>query len=236
MRLSFAGDRVLAVVAHPDDAELLCAGTLARARDDGAAIGICVLCRGDRGQPAEAIPDLDAVRRTEMEQSAGILGAELYLGGVGDGTLADGPDSRALLTGILRAFQPTLVLAHSPEDYHPDHQAASALAAACTWFAASRGFPADAPPLESAPALWWMDTVNMTGFAPGFYVDVSAQAQLKRRMLACHESQLQRSGDGDFAPLAELMERQMTVRGAECGATAAEAFRLHTAFKRIAAW
>ena len=35
MRLDFSGERVLAVVAHPDDAELLCAGTLARARRDG---------------------------------------------------------------------------------------------------------------------------------------------------------------------------------------------------------
>ena len=42
MRFNFADNRVLAVVAHPDDAELLCAGTLARARDDGAAIGVAV--------------------------------------------------------------------------------------------------------------------------------------------------------------------------------------------------
>ncbi len=49
MRLSFANDRLLAVMAHPDDAELLCAGTLARAQADGAAIGILVMCRGDKG-------------------------------------------------------------------------------------------------------------------------------------------------------------------------------------------
>ena len=41
MRLNFSDERVLAVVAHPDDAELLCAGTLARARADGAQVGIC---------------------------------------------------------------------------------------------------------------------------------------------------------------------------------------------------
>jgi len=32
MRLDFAGERLLGVVAHPDDAEMLCAGTLARAK------------------------------------------------------------------------------------------------------------------------------------------------------------------------------------------------------------
>ena len=61
MKLNFQNERVLAVVAHPDDAELLCAGTLARARNDGAEIGICVLCRGDKGQPAKA--DGEFVRR-----------------------------------------------------------------------------------------------------------------------------------------------------------------------------
>ena len=48
MRLNFSNERVLAVVAHPDDAELLCAGTLALAKADGAPIGIC--CPGQRRQ------------------------------------------------------------------------------------------------------------------------------------------------------------------------------------------
>src|SRR6185369_17945810 len=74
MHLSFAGDRMLAVVAHPDDAELLCAGTLARARADGAAIGVCVLCQGDKGQPAEPIVNLAAVRLQEMTAATALRG------------------------------------------------------------------------------------------------------------------------------------------------------------------
>ena len=61
---------MLAVVAHPDDAELLCAGTLARARDDGAAIAVCVMCRGDKGQPPRPIPNLPGVRRKEVAAPA----------------------------------------------------------------------------------------------------------------------------------------------------------------------
>src|SRR5690349_20480534 len=89
MKLSFENERVLAVVAHPDDAELFCAGTLARARKDGAAIGICVLCQGDKGQPGKRIDNLAAVRRKEMTASAKLLGAQLFLVGQPDGTLAD---------------------------------------------------------------------------------------------------------------------------------------------------
>src|SRR5581483_44559 len=128
MRLDFAGERVLAVVAHPDDAELLCAGTLARARADGAAVAVCVLCRGDKGQPAERVADLTAVRRREMAGAAKLLGAELFRGGIGDGELCDDLTTRRKLIRVYRAFAPTLVLAHAPQDYHPDHRAAAALA------------------------------------------------------------------------------------------------------------
>src|SRR5947209_12597973 len=111
MRLDFSGERVLAVVAHPDDAELLCAGTLARARADGAEVGVCVLCRGDKGQPPEPIPDLAAVRRREMTAAARLLGAALFAGGFPDGELADGMPQRRKLLRVVRTFRPTLVLA-----------------------------------------------------------------------------------------------------------------------------
>src|SRR5467141_1089067 len=126
MKLNFKGERVLAVVAHPDDAELLCAGTLARARNDGAAVAICVLCRGDKGQPNKKIASLASLRRKEMAASAKLLAARLFLCDNLDGTLADTPASRSKLVEIYRKFQPALVLAHAPEDYHPDHRAASA--------------------------------------------------------------------------------------------------------------
>jgi LmbE family N-acetylglucosaminyl deacetylase len=236
MRLDFTGERVLAVVAHPDDAELLCAGTLARAKADGAAVGICVLCQGDKGQPTPPLADLAAVRRAEMVASATLLGADLLLGEFPDGGLYDGPTERARLTELFRAFRPTLVLAHSPADYHADHRAAAALAETITWFSASAGRPTAAPPLAVPPALWWMDTINRTGFEPEFYVDVSRQVELKRQMLACHRSQLQRGDEAGFAPLEELMLQQCRARGAEAGVEAAEAFRTHRAWKRARAW
>lgn len=236
MRLSFHNARLLAVVAHPDDAELLCAGTLARAKQDGAAIGVCVLCQGDKGQPDKAIADLAGVRLKEMRASAKLLGAELFTCGFEDGTLEDSVAARKKLIDVLRRFRPTLVLAHSPQDYHPDHRAACALTDAATWFCASRGRKSRLPPLDEPPELWWMDCVNRAGFEPGFYIDVSPFVELKERLLQCHASQIQRGQDRDFAPLADLMRLQLAARGAEAGVTAAEAFRIHRSFKRTRAW
>jgi LmbE family N-acetylglucosaminyl deacetylase len=236
MRLSFAGDRVLAVVAHPDDAELLCAGTLARARSEGAAVAVAVLCRGEKGQPAEPIRNLAAVRKQEMAAAAKLLGAELFPCGFPDGTLADGAKERQALLRVYRRFRPTLVLAHAPQDYHADHRAASALAEVVSWSCASRGQESDLLALEAPPALWWLDCIALADFEPGFYIDISEHVSLKERMLLCHQSQLRRGPEKDFAPLLDLMRLQSQTRGLQSGVAAAEAFRLHRAFKRAAAW
>ena len=232
MRMYFSGQRVMAVVAHPDDAELLCAGTLARAKADGANIAICVLCKGDKGVLRGATTRIAQTRRREMSASAKLIGAELFTGSVADGTLTDDVRIRRLLMEILRQFKPTLLLAHAPQDYHPDHRAASAVTEAASWFCASRGHKTRSPALAAPPALWWMDTLGMNGFEPGFYVDVSAYMQLKQKMLACHRSQLARGADADFSPLQEMMELQARARGMQAGVRAAEAFRACFAFKR----
>jgi LmbE family N-acetylglucosaminyl deacetylase len=237
MRLRFNDERVLAVMAHPDDAELLCAGTLARAHQDGAEIAICVMCQGDKGLPSgQVIENLGEVRRSEMEDGAKLLSAKVFWFGSPDGGLFDSPENRRKLIEIYRLYAPTLVIAHDLCDYHPDHRAASALAESATWFSASRGHVTPSASLNTPPALWFADTLNMSGFDPQFYVDVSAHLEVKKQMLGCHRSQLQRGKDGDFAPLMELMLRQATTRGAQSGVTAAEAFRTHQAFKRLRAW
>src|SRR5207253_4976655 len=134
---------------------------------------------------------------------------------------------------IFRRFRPTLAICHAIEDYHPDHRAASQLGEAASWFAAARGHVTDSPAADAPPAVWFADTIQMSGFAPHIFVDISGQVAIKERMLALHRSQLERSGDRDFAPLAELMRRQCQTRGAQAGVVAAEAFRPHNAFKRI---
>lgn len=236
MRLNFKNERLLAVVAHPDDMELLCAGTLARAKADGAEIAVCVLCRGDKGQPNPPLDDLAETRRRETQAAADLLGARLLEGGFGDGELFDDVASRRIVVELFREFSPSLVLAHSPCDYHPDHRAAGRLAEVASWFGASPGQITESPAIEKAPELWWMDTVDMIDFIPGFYVDVSQYIDLKRDLIRCHESQLRRGADPGFSPLEELMLRQSAARGAQAGVAAAEAFHSHSAWKRIGAW
>jgi LmbE family N-acetylglucosaminyl deacetylase len=171
-----------------------------------------------------------------MREAARLLDAELFLAGVPDGELADTPAARKELIETYRRFQATLILAHTAEDYHPDHRAASALAESASWFCASKGHQTGSPALPAPPALWWMDTVQMIGFQPTFYVDISRYITVKERMLSCHWSQLARGTEKDFSPLLTLMRQQAQTRGTQCGVAAAEAFRPHRAFKRARAW
>ena len=78
--------------------------------------------------------------------------------------------------------------------------------------------------------------LGMSDFAPGFFIDVSDYADLKHRMMRCHKTQLVRGKEGDFGKLEEIMRRQYESRGAQAGVAAAEAFRIHRAFKRARAW
>jgi LmbE family N-acetylglucosaminyl deacetylase len=171
-----------------------------------------------------------------MAAAVELLGAELYCGGIPDGSLTDDRPTRQLLIEILRRFRPSLVLAHCPTDYHADHRAASAAAEAATWLSASAGQKTKSPRLSVPPALWWMDTVTMQGFDPGFYIDVSAFLPLKEAMLTCHRSQMARSADEGFSPLLDLLRLQARARGEQAGVAAAECFRAHHAFKRSRAW
>jgi LmbE family N-acetylglucosaminyl deacetylase len=195
-----------------------------------------MLCRGDKGLPNKPVANLARVRRNEAAAAARILGATAFFGGYPDGRLADGPAERLKLMEIYRQFNPTLVLAHAQEDYHPDHQAASALAEAASWFCASRAHATRSTAMKSPPALWWMDTIGMSGFTPGFFVDITEQMAIKGKMLGCHHTQLSRARNTDFSSLVELMHSQYKARGLQAGVTAAEAFRAHHAFKRARAW
>ncbi len=236
MKLNFSAERVLAVVAHPDDAELLCAGTLARASADGAAIGVAVLCRGEKGQPDPPIENLGEVRSGEMQAAAALLGAEFLEGCFPDGELVDSAEARMVVVELFRRFRPTIVIAHAAADYHSDHRAASSLAESATWFCASAGHKTASAPLLEPPALWWMDTIEMLGFQPEFYLDVSSFVDLKRQMLRCHKSQLARGQEAAFSPLEQVMTRQYETRGAQAGVQAAEAFQQAKVWKRLRAW
>ncbi|WP_158633559.1 PIG-L deacetylase family protein [Tautonia sociabilis] len=216
--------RVLAIAAHPDDIELLCAGTLARFLELGSSVHLAVVSKGDRGGPSGPDPSLADRRRAEAEAAAALLGAPIDFLGFGDSEVFDTPEARSRFVSVIRKARPELILTHAPEDYHIDHVRVGELATMASWFAASGGHMGEHPPLARPPAVVYMDTIAASNFEPSHYVDISEQIDLKRRMLACHASQTGRD-DGGIHALQELAETQARLRGFQAGVRFAEAFR-----------
>src|SRR5581483_5117425 len=173
---------VLAIGAHPDDAELGCGGTLALLAAQGKRVGLLHLTTGEAGTRGTA-----AQRRREAENAAAALGAvALAFLDCGDGAFRTGETEEDALIAELRRLRPELVLAPSPSDRHPDHGRAHRLVKDCAFYAGLRRRGSGEPHRPGAVFAY----MQHDPFAPAFVVDVSAHWETKERALDCYESQL----------------------------------------------
>ena len=174
---------VLAVCAHPDDAELTCAGLLLRAKAGGASIGVCDLTRGEAGTRGTA-----AERAAEAVAATAVLGLDVRVNlGLPDGALTCTLENRIRLVELLREHRPRLLIAPYWEDHHPDHSNTSLLAKEAWWFAGVAKHPGSGTPHRPEAMLHYMSRYQ---FLPSLVVDISAHWEQKRQAAACYRSQL----------------------------------------------
>ena len=98
--------RVLAVGAHPDDIEILCAGTLARYADAGTHISIAIATDGTAGHMLIPPKELAAIRREEAMQAASIIHAEFHALDFADELLFDDRQTRLRFVDLIREIPP----------------------------------------------------------------------------------------------------------------------------------
>jgi LmbE family N-acetylglucosaminyl deacetylase len=214
---------VLAVGAHPDDIEAACGGTLVRLARAGVPVHIAILTGGEHGvrgaNPVEA-----RERRTSEAATAASLAGAVGFHSIGLADLdvvADLPRARTALVELVRRIRANLLITHPPDDYHPDHRAAAELALEVRVSSAVPGV-VDEPPLERSPDLVFMDTELGLEFAPQIWIDISDVIELRRAMVAAHESQQTLLHGQDLAATTEALA---ALRGAQRGCRFAEAFR-----------
>jgi LmbE family N-acetylglucosaminyl deacetylase len=228
---------VLSVLAHPDDAEFLCAGVLARlAREYGWRVHIASLTPGDCGSAERPADEIAAVRRAEGARAAAVLGATYHCLEERDLLVfyAERPLER--VTRLLREVRPDVVLTHSPADYHLDHEMTSTLTRAAMFgapvpnFFAGHGHP---PPLERIPHLYYCDAVDGKDalgrpVEPAFLIDISNVLETKAEMLAAHASQrdwlFKHHGMDHYV---QSMRDWHAHRGRSAGVAYAEGYRQH---------
>ncbi|MFO0809282.1 MAG: PIG-L family deacetylase [Gemmataceae bacterium] len=230
-------DAVLAVLAHPDDAEFLCAGTLVRLhRELGWQVHIATMTPGDCGSAEHSADDIARIRRAEGAAAAARLGGQYHCLEERDLLVSYADSALAKVTQLLRTVSPRIVFAHSPDDYHLDHEMASKLVRAAAFAApvplylTGKGGPA---PLHHIPHLYYCDPLegkDVFGrpIPPSVRIDVSSAIDEKTAMLACHASQrnwlLKHHGVDSYI---DSMKEWGATRGRECGVAFAEGFRQH---------
>jgi LmbE family N-acetylglucosaminyl deacetylase len=230
-------DVVLSILAHPDDAEFLCAGTLIRlVREHGWQAHIASMTPGDCGSADVHPEEISRIRRGEGAKAAALIGATYHC--LEEPDLLIFYERRPLerVTRLLREVRPRIVLTHSPADYMLDHEMTSTLARAAAFGAPAPNFLWDrghARPLEQIPYLYYCDAIEGKDplgrpVPPGFAINISQVIDSKAAMLAAHASQrewlLKHHGMDQYL---ESMRTWGARRGEAYGVAFAEGFRQH---------
>lgn len=196
--MSPEGKRVLAVGAHPDDVEFLCSGVLLMLKELGCELHVATMSMGDGGSVELPGSKIRLVRRKEAEAACRLMGATYHYAGFSDFGFYDDSIANRRTAALLREVDPWLVITHPPEDYISDHENTSRLVRNASFVASAPNFDTMSfTPVERSsgiPYLYYMQPVENRDIygrrvVPRFYVDVSEQMEMKKRLLSCHESQ-----------------------------------------------
>ena len=152
---------ILALHAHPDDIETLCAGTLATLAVEGHDIRIVTATAGECGSESTDLEQTGRIRRGEAARAAQMIGAEYRCADLPDLSVFNDDPSRRRITEMVRWSRADIVLAPSPADYHPDHEAVSQLVRDACFAASVPNYrTGGAAPLTAIPHLYFMDPIG----------------------------------------------------------------------------
>ncbi|HEX4413414.1 MAG TPA: PIG-L deacetylase family protein [Lacipirellulaceae bacterium] len=225
----------MTLLAHPDDAEILCAGTLIRLADAGWQIHIATVANGDCGSATLGRAEIAAIRRQEGINAAAKIGATYHCLEEPDVHVTLDKSTISKTIDVLRHVAPTLLFTHPRHDYMLDHEQTHLLARAAAF-----AYPipnASQLPLIDGSAIPWVyycdpvegrDPYSGALVTATTHIDVTSQLDRKIEMLACHASQRDwlRAHHG-MDEYIEAMKRYNAERGEQFGVAYAEAFDQH---------
>ncbi len=176
---------IVAFMAHPDDAELQCGGTLALATATGSRAGVVDFSRGElatRGSPEE--------RAAEAEAAAKELGLRCRINlDLPDGRLEDREEYRKEIVRLIRLMRPKVVIAPALADHHPDHMAVAAIVDRSFYLS---GIAKYLPEIEPWRPNTLLHTMGTRPAVPSLVVDISEVYETRKKAIACYGSQFYR--------------------------------------------
>lgn len=228
---------VLAALAHPDDVEFLCAGVLIRLQQEhGWTIHIATMTPGDCGSTEHPPDEIARIRRGEGAAAAAAMGATYHCLEERDLRVIYSEATVEEAARLINKVGADLVLTHSPDDYHLDHEQTSKIVRAAAFAAPIPNFlhgRHEHPPVAHIPHLYYCDPLEGKDafgrpIPPSFRIDITSAIELKSKMLEAHESQRAwlRSHHG-VDNLVASMRDWSAAQAAGRGVAFAEGFRQH---------
>jgi bacillithiol biosynthesis deacetylase BshB1 len=218
---------VLAIMAHPDDAELLCGGALAKSADLGQRVGILDLTAGEMG--SQGTPEL---RAREAAAAAEVLGVSVRRNaGLPDSRLENVESQRLVIVAHLRALRPRVVVTHWKVGRHRDHRLTSELVRDACFLSALKKLDAPGDPFRPLK-LVYATAFREDADPPSFVVDVTRQMERKIEAIGCYASQFQgktQAGEvfpGGDRPMLDQIRAQSAHYGSRIRVPFGEPFRV----------
>jgi len=224
------GQRIMVIMAHPDDAEFTVAGIVAKWVRRGKDVYYVVCTNGDKGSddPQMTPQRLAEVRRREQMEAARILGVkEVVFLGYEDGYLQPTLDLRRDISRAIRRFKPQVAMCPDPTTFytgqhyvnHPDHRATGEAALAAIFPSARDRLAFPELLLEGLEPHKVKELFLWGSQQPDRWFDISDTMDLKLAALAAHKSQV------DIDEVAVRVRERSAIAGEAIGAKYAEAFR-----------
>lgn len=147
--------RIIAFGAHPDDAEFQMGGSAIKWAKLGHHVKLVSVTNGDLGHWEISGGPL-AIRRTkEVQEAARRMGTTVQVLDIHDGELMPTLENRRTIARLIRDWNADLVLAHRPNDYHPDHRYTGILVQDAAFMVAVPFFVPDTKPLKKNPVFMY---------------------------------------------------------------------------------
>nr|WP_206017918.1 PIG-L family deacetylase [Rhodohalobacter barkolensis] len=185
--------RVIAIFAHPDDADSKMGATAAMMAEMGHEVKFLSLTNGDAGHQEKGGGALARIRRAEAEEAGERLGIEEYeVFDNHDAELLPDLHIRMDVIRAIREWNADVVLGLRPNDYHPDHRNAGKLVIDASYMVIVPNVAPDTPPLPNNPVFFYMQDrfSKPNPFSHDVVVGIDSHIETKLAGLDAHTSQM----------------------------------------------
>ncbi|MFY0599057.1 MAG: bacillithiol biosynthesis deacetylase BshB1 [Cyclobacteriaceae bacterium] len=179
---------ILAIVAHPDDVELCCAGTLIVHQQQGQTTGIIDLTQGEMGTRGSA-----AERLEEAARAGEIMKLSVRENmGFADAFFKNDDEHQLKLIQKIRKYQPDIIITNAKYDRHPDHVRAAQLVEEASFKSGLKKIVTtddEGNEQQAWRAGKLLHAIQSVSLEPDFYVDITSAQKIKTEAIRAFKTQ-----------------------------------------------